>query len=487
MPLWLPLLALMLWSTVSSAAPLPLPQGARWMVAAPSAGQFARDATALLVQAGKQSSAVSPHSIGTQLERSFGVPLAEEARLTAVGIDPLQPWLLFERGGATYLALSVRDPVALATFLDQWGSKRLLKREEEKLGDQLGTAVTFSRSAGARPVTGYLIARGRLVLLVTPGERSAGLGEAWKACEEAAPVIPPLNGTVLAWLGNDSPLRDGWLAFTARADGIDLKGVARKTEPGWVTREPGRVDWLRAITGQSDGLPGDAPARLRFSAGPKAATALTESIVASASVSEAMEKWIASLTSLGPGPVEATAQAVDVAAIQSGSSGDLRTDLLMVTHPQLQIVDRPAAAVAKRVEAAVSALCKPKKVNADVVTSTCFETPLTVARAKGSLSLTWGRSSSNFELPAPKVSASSLVCAAGMPVAAARLDLSAVFRGTQGIGFLDALSNDALAGLYAFVMQYGQLMKASRPAVALMCEDKDGKTTLEGVWRFATR
>ena len=118
-----PLLCLFLFVPwVGNAVPLPFPAGARWFAAAPTAGQFARETSSLLAQAGRASSALSQRSVSIQVERSLAFPLTDNVRLETAGVDLAQPWLLFGWHDATYLAAGV-GAIVSAAGLAVYGTK----------------------------------------------------------------------------------------------------------------------------------------------------------------------------------------------------------------------------------------------------------------------------------------------------------------------------------------------------------------------------
>jgi len=479
-------------SSTVSAAPLPLPQGARWLIAAPRADRLAHDASATLTSAGSQSPIISVHRTGSQLRRSLGLPVVDADALAAAGVDLAQPWLLFERAGGTYLSVGVKDAGALGRALDLWATERQLKqRDAETLKAPHAGAiqVTFSRAAGTRAAAGYLIAKGRAIILVNPAERTSGLVAAYESVEGGAPVEPPVSGSLLLWTGPEVPFHDGWLAFSFRTDGVDLTGSARKVDAGWLVRDKTHAAWIRSLTAAPDGAPADPPAWARVTAGPKAVDAILNSIAPLLGDSSgSMSKWVKKLGSVAVGPLEAIARTVDASALQEGSTGDFRTDLLALTKPQVALVDRPGAVIADRLASAAAELCHAQKDGEDTVRSHCEGSTVTVTRRGQTLTVGWGDAEkAGPELPALTAGEPSLSCASGTPVASARIELASVSQGTKGVGLMDALSNETLAGLYAVGLEYGSFMRVARPAIGLVCEETSGKVTVVGRWRFSHR
>jgi hypothetical protein len=468
---------------------MPLPADAAWLVGAPEAGRFARDVSVMLDQAARQTPVMSAHRVGGQFQHFYALPLVDAEALGAAGVDLSQPWIVFERGGARYLSVGVHDPHALAATIDHWAGARGLAAREEQKASQAGnaTAVTFAHAPGTRPATGYLIARGHAVILLKPADRDPALGASWRAIDEAAPVEPPVHGALLAWLGPESAFKDAWAAYTFRPDGVDLSGAARKVAPGWLVRDRARGDWIRDLTGSSDASLGLHPAWGRVSAGPKAAAALFDSLAPLVDESDGSTgRWLHGLHTVSAGPIEAIARTVDISPLQSASSDNILSDLVAVTQPEVLLVDRPAAAISDRIGDALAQLCKSTR-EGDVVRAGCTGPRVTVARLGQTLGIAWGGSGKPPDSVAIAVAPPTLTCTRGMPVAAARVELAAVFQGTRQVGLLDALSSDTLAGIYAVMLEYGPFLKAARPAVALVCQEPSGRVSVEGHWRFGPR
>jgi hypothetical protein len=441
----------------------------------------------MLDQAAKQTPVMSAQRIGAQMQHFYALPLVDSQALQLAGVDLAQPWVAFERGGARYLSVGVHDPIALSATLDQWAAGRGLRdREEEQVSVAKGAvAVTFALAKGTRPATGYLIARGHAIILLKPAERAPPLVAVWTAVDDAAPIEPPVRGSLLVWLGPQAAFKDAWLAYTFLPDGIDLAGVSRKAAAGWLVRDKQRSDWIRDLTGSRDASLGPHPAWARISAGPKAATAIFDSLQPYVDDGAgSMGRWLRELHPLGAGPLEAIARAVDIAPLQSAPSGDIATDLVAVTQPEVLLVDRPAAAISDRLMSAASELCKPTKDGEDIVRSGCPGSRVTVARMGGTLGIAWGGSGRPPDSVSVASTPPALTCSKGMAVASARLELATVVQGTRSLGLMDALSSDTLAGLYALVLEYGPFLKAARPAVALVCQETSGRVSVEGHWRF---
>jgi hypothetical protein len=484
-----PALLLTLLPAAAAATTLPLPQGARWLVGAADAGQFARETTVLLQHAGGQTPIMSVGRVAAQIEGRCGLPLIDAEALAAAGVDVGQSWIAFDRGDAIYLAVTVKDPAALGAHLDQWASRRQLRtRVEEKVAGFRAPAVTFSRSEGTRPVAGYLISKGRAVILVKPAERTAELGKAFAAIDNAAPVSVPVAGTVLVWLGREVPFKDAWLGYSFRADGIDLAGSGRKSDPGWIVRDPHRADWLRALTGPIGGAQGSEPpppAWWRATAGPKGTVSIMQSVAGwIGRTDDKVLSWLVGLQSLSGGPVEVMARRLDVAPVQVASTGDFSSDLLAMTQPQVLLEDRATTAITASLDSASAALCDGQR-DGDVVRSRCPGTHVLVRSLRTSLGVAWGTEGGPPELPLAVDATPALSCAKGTPVGSVRIDPSAVFRGTRNIGLFDAFSSGTLAGLYGLAIEFGPLLKASQPAIALACQEANGRITLQGRWRFA--
>ncbi len=466
------------------AVPLPLPAGARWLVAVPRADYLITDAASFLEAAAKRSPGVSQHELGLQLSRSYGLPLLDREGLRNAGVDLNKPWLLFDRAGAEYLAVSVQDRDAFAQVLDRWARQRALQsRTEEKHGAAL--EVTFSRAAGTRAAAGYYIARGRAVILVAPAERTPELKAAYDAVEGAAPIEPPVHGSVVVWLGPNFPFRDGWLALRPRPDGLDLFGSAHKAEAGWFVRDPGRAAWLQELTASPDGTPLEHPFWLRVLAGPRSIGWLLDRAAQPGDMG-AFGSWWQDLATLGGGPVELFARGFDVSPLDGGGRDDISAALLLVSRPEVVFANWPSGTMGPFVKSHFAETStKPRcALSTDGSFHVCRAGTVAAANRGTSVAVGWGDDRSEPALPEALPGPPTLTCTAGTPIASGRLDLGSVFQGAKGVGFLDALSNDLLAGFYAVAAEYGGLMRASHPAIALACQESSGRLTLQGRWRF---
>jgi hypothetical protein len=481
----------LLLTRVASAAPAPvqIPAGARWFVTAPNAARFAREAEALLTSAGGLSPSLIPRRMNDVWLRSYGVGLLQLETLESSGIDTAQPWMLFERAGAEYLSVMVKDRARLTAALEQWGARRLLRqRDETRLEKPKGAVmVTFARAQGTRAAAGYLIADDRAIVMVKPAERDAALVAAYDAIEGAAPVQPGVDGTLLMWLGNESALRDGWLAFTGRADGVDLLGAARQVEAGFIDREGSHADWIRALTAAPAGQAGDVPLWARVLAGSKTGNQLITAfgrLIAEQLAGAGAKPWMDHLRSLSQGPLEFVATSVDVKAVERAEGGGLREDLLRLTHPSLLFVDRSAAAGAADVKLAKAALCEAQPLGDDAVRAGCADPGLTVGQSGRALFLGWTGSLAKPASPPTLSGSPTYGCAKGTPIASVRFSPSVVGDAMRQVGLLDAMSSQSLAGMLAVGSEYGRLMQASQPALGLACAESSGRVTVQGRWRF---
>jgi hypothetical protein len=466
------------------AVPLALPTGARWLVAAPRADYLVSDAAAFLEAAARRAPSLSQRQLGLQLGRTYGLPLLDRDGLQSAGVDLNRPWLLFDRAGAEYLAVSVQDRDALARTLENWATQRLLRsRTEEKHG--AGVEVTFSRAAGTRAAAGYYIAKGRAVILVAPAERTPELKAAYDAVEGAAPVEPPVHGSLLVWLGTNFPFRDGWIALRPRADGLDVTGSAHKADAGWFVRDAGRAGWLEELTASPEGTPLERPFWLRVIGGPKSIGWILDHAAQSGDAG-GFGSWWQDLAGLGSGPVELFARSFDVSPLDGAGREDISTALLLVSRPEVVFANWPSGALGPFVtshfaESSTAPHCAP---STDGSFHVCRAGTVAAADREASVVVGWGDERTEPSLPESVPGTPALSCAAGTPIASGRLDLRSVFEGTKGLGFLDALSNDMLAGFYAVVAEYGGLMHASHPAIALACQENSGRLTLQARWRF---
>ncbi len=279
---------------------------------------------------------------------------------------------------------------------------------------------------------------------------------------------------------------EGWIALRPKSDGVDITGVARRAEAGWFVRTESRATWVRDVTAAPDGGFAEVPAVIRLLAGPKAAASVIGAMSPLASESnEGVARWFRDLAEAGAGPLALLARTFDVSPLTSGAKLDPAAAFLAVIKPEIQLVDRSPEMMGARLGTAAKQLCRSSSRGPDAVVGQCPEGTVVVSRQGSTLAVGWGELQGP-DLPDVAAGAPSMACTQGTPVAAARFDPASVFQGARGLGFLDALSNDTLAAFYGIVAEYGQLMRASRPAVALVCEDASGHLTVQARWRFGT-
>jgi hypothetical protein len=486
------LLTLTIALTISSAAQaVPLPTGSRWFFYAPRADQFAREAETLLTSTSQLAATLSPRRMNSDLTRSLGLGLVQTETVNASGIDVSKPWMLFERNGISYLAVSVKSRETLTATLEAWAEARLLKaRDEKPFGKAKGVMVTFARAAGSKPAGGYIIAGDRAVILAQKIDRAAELQAAYEAIDSAPSVQPGVEGTLLVWLGRESAIRDGWLGIKALEDGVDVTGAANKIDAGFVSADTPRAEWIRALTAAPAGGGGEIPAWARVIAGPKSAAQLVTALgpVLSSYLSEAAGKaWLENLRTLATGPVEMLATDVDVRAVESAEGGGTRQDLLRLLKPTIVFPNASDAAVSSTLKQSSAALCQAKTIGEEAVRAMCVEPSLTVGRQGKSLFVGWTGALTKPAPPPALAGAPIFNCAKGVPIAAVRLSPSTVANALKDVGILSAMSSQSLAGLLAVGSEYGRLLKASQPAIGLACQEPSGRVTLQGRWRFVRK
>lgn len=81
--------------------------------------------------------------------------------------------------------------------------------------------------------------------------------------------------------------------------------------------------------------------------------------------------------------------------------------------------------------------------------------------------------------------AALLSCPSGVPVWALRTDTANISRALREIGLFSALRNDALLTGLGINMEFGGLLRAMKPFVALACQEKSGRIVFRASWRRA--
>lgn len=442
--------ALVLTGSAASARPVAWPSGASWVVAAPEgAGAFANAARPSLTVAGTLATSLLPARLDVDLVRRTGLPLLDAAQLDKAGVDTSRPWVMFAHRGSTYLHVGVKNTAALSETLDLWARMRLLKREESALpGRRDARQVLYARSEGARAVAGWVRIGDEALVLIEPGRRDPGLREALEALERAAPIEPSVPDPLVALVPGGDLAKDLWVGVEFRRDGVDLHASTRTLSPGWVVRDERRGPWVAALLGQARHKT-EPPIRARAVAGGK----LLELLSTLSGTGRVMQA--------GPGAVEAFVPRIDpFAASVSGLDKSFRPSQLAHLMPMaVAVVDRPLLVMDRLMSHAGESVRRSG-------------TSVVVASQKAPA------------LPPPVGGEPALSCGRGEPVASVRLDPALVARSIDGLSLSTAMRADLLLGVYGIDREYGRLLAASHPLVALACEEPSGRARATVRWRW---
>jgi len=435
-PRLLPLaLCNLLGSTASAAPTVGIPAGASHVVVAPQAAAFASDFTRLLSSTAALGGP-SPESLGKDLERRTGLPLLDAARLADAGVDTTRDWISFDKGGSRYLGLWVKDRSQLARALDAWAASRLLKARETKNVGKNGLWVTYARAQGTRPACGYLVQGERAVVLLDPGERSAGLEAALAALDDAPPLRPAADGTLLVRLDAGAFAREAWAGFSASERGIEANGNAREVPSGWFSPDAAKSGWVAAAA-QSGA--GELVLRARVLAGPKASEALSKALAPLGADDQAQ----AAVGKAATGPVELFVPRLARAWKRTGQPFG---ELLGLLSPTLVMPGGAAAEPAVRASK-----------NGSRLRTTVAEGALVVGSATSAPK-------------APPLGAAN-ACTNGRAVLAASWSPAAAARSLDGLNLLEAMGDELLLGLYALNSEYGRFLARLPGGSLLACQD----------------
>ena len=436
----------------ATAVEVERPQGARWLMAAPSASAFAAQVSAWAQSAGRHSPSLTEKQLGQRLLDETGLPLLSVDALSKTGMDTARSWLLFRRAEATYLAVHLRDEKAFAASQEARAAVRLLKGREAQTASGGRRIVTFSRHRGSRAAAGYVLASDRAVLLVdAPNDRPHGLSSAMEALLEATPLAADVEGGLLVWFDPAPEARDVWLGLSGSAEGLRLTGSARfpgparsRVDAGWITSlvasgtATGSLR-LRVLAG--DGLAGRLARFFTQATGPMDAPVMTAVARAAQGAAE-----------------------VRVAPFSPASRRATGPDALFeMLSPVLVLPGRADAQQAVR-EAAKRA------------------TGRFGVRVDGrdlQLGLGTFPTRASTEVDGKPL----LSCAKGRPELSLRLESRALAGSLAQVGLLDLFGSELLAGLFAVRTEYGPLLKASQPLIVLGCRAGD-RVRMQGRWLF---
>lgn len=472
----------LLCAGTAAAAPAPvfLPGGSPWVVAAPRADVLSDQAQPLLRNASRFAPSLAPARVNAELTRATGLPLLDRPQLVEAGVDVTRGWMLFEHERLSYLTVSVSDAGRLDLALTRWTRERMLPyREERELAPGKGRLVVLSRSEGARVSAGWVVSGDRAVILVDRVSTPERLLAALAAVENAAPIRPSLDAPLLV-KHEVAPFGELWLAATPKADRVDLVGAARKPEPGLFSRQRGRADWLGALLRERSSSAEGAPAGwLRATAGASSERWLAALVGRFVPIGE---EWRPLLAKSAAGPVELALKGLDLEALQPPPTGLGRDGWRHLVPGTLALLDRPAPLATSVLDAAAGALPSAQRPDPRTVRLESGTRAFTVRRDGGTLLLSTATPPVNRSL-AP-TGAPLLGCARGTPVASLRLEARQLARELGGVGLLTALRYPLLMPVFALATEYGELLRASSPLVGLVCEESSGRLHLAATLRL---
>lgn len=443
-------LAIWMGSLAASAETLRLPAGATWLLTAPSAQSASDSFAPLLKTTSKWSVAITHLRVNFELRQDTGFALLDAAELAKSGVDTNKSWALFDHEGVRYLGLFLSTKEAFDATVSKWAGLRGLPIRSEATKNGV-KKVTWSRAAGTRPAMGYARKGDVAVVLLDAGGRSDSLDGALKAWDGATPVKAPVEGALMGWSSSWRGVKDVWVAFSPRADGVDISGRAREAS-GWFIRDASQTKWVMA--GTSKGVNKEAPFRMRTTPGVKMVE-LFESVLKPALNLETLPL----LPLKSAKGIELTSLKVDADALKSSSkSGSI--NWAGVLSPLMRLH-----------------LKKP-------VESTKFATFQLKSDPFGALLVPTGNLESK---EIQTVDSGEMKCESGTPVAAVRLDVAQVSHSLLPVGLISAMRNDILLGVFGVQAEYGHLLRASRPITSVVCEDAKGRVSYKAGWSFTAR